>query len=312
MGDYIFHEAPLPADFSFDFEESLFNTGVYRLMQFLQGWHSFYAVNRKEQTVVASFHLHLAQDVAQSPARAPFGSVECSDTIPPAILFQFIEFVESRLKKLGALRIKVKQPPAGYAPRHAALLQTFFLNLGYTIVDAEVGTTIPVDKDFSKHLDAWEGRKLKQAQSSGLLFRPIDARDIDAVYLFILACRKQKGYALSMSLPEVRAIVETFPQHYLLFGIYEAETLVAASIAIVVNTRVLYNFYSAHDSAFDHLSPVVLLLQGLYNYCAAHGMQHLDLGTSAVDGKPNFGLLDFKLRLGGVPSPKLTFEKTIV
>ncbi|MBL0740309.1 GNAT family N-acetyltransferase [Chryseolinea lacunae] len=312
MGDYIFHEAPLPADFTFDFEESLFNTAAYRLMQFPQGWHSFYAVDRKQQTIVASFHLHLAQDFAQSPARAPFGSVECADSIPPVILFQFIGFVDSRIKTFGAARIQVKQPPAGYAPQHAALLQTFFLNLGYTVVDAEVGTMIPISQDFSTHLHTWENRKLKQAQSSGLVFRQVASAEIDAIYLFILACRKQKGYALSMSLPEVRAVAEKLPQHYLLFGVYEAEILVAASIAIVVNKRVLYNFYSAHDNAFDHLSPVVLLLQGMYDYAAAHGMQHLDLGTSAIDGKPNFGLLDFKLRLGGVPSSKFTFQKILV
>ena len=204
----------------------------------------------------------------------------------------------------------IKHSPAAYAPRREALLQTFLLNLGYRVANAETGAIIPVDGKFEDHLDSWEKRKLKQAQTSALQWRQLTHDNVDTIYNFILASRKQKGYSLSMTLGEIRRVVERFPERYLLFGVYQADLLVAAGISIVVNDRVLYNFYSAHDNAYDHLSPVVFLIEGLYSYCTAHRLTLLDLGTSAVEGKPNFGLLDFKMRLGGLPTPKLTFEKT--
>jgi lipid II:glycine glycyltransferase (peptidoglycan interpeptide bridge formation enzyme) len=54
-----------------------------------------------------------------------------------------------------------------------------------------------------------------------------------------------------------------------------------------------------------------VLLRGLYDYAAEHGIPLLDLGTSTVDGKPNFGLLSFKTRLGAELTPKISFAKRL-
>jgi hypothetical protein len=96
-----------------------------------------------------------------------------------------------------------------------------------------------------------------------------------------------------------------------LFGVFQDDKVVAASIAIRVTTQVLYNFYCDHDNQYDAVSPVVFLIEGIYQYCASQKIPLLDLGTSAVAGKPNFGLLEFKMRLHGQPTAKLTFQKNI-
>jgi hypothetical protein len=75
---------------------------------------------------------------------------------------------------------------------------------------------------------------------------------------------------------------------------------------------VLYDFYHDHATAFDHLSPVALLVAGMYDFCNAQNIRLLDLGTSAVNDGPNFSLLTFKKFLGGNPTHKLTFEKILV
>jgi len=74
---------------------------------------------------------------------------------------------------------------------------------------------------------------------------------------------------------------------------------------------VLYNFYHDHSGDYDHLSPVVLLNEGLYNFCQRNKIGLLDLGTSNIDDKVNESLLAFKLHLGAQPSRKLTFFKTL-
>jgi len=54
-----------------------------------------------------------------------------------------------------------------------------------------------------------------------------------------------------------------------------------------------------------------MLMEGIYGWSQKHHVELIDLGTSSLEGQPNFSLLDFKLRLGGNPSSKLTFEKVL-
>jgi hypothetical protein len=52
-------------------------------------------------------------------------------------------------------------------------------------------------------------------------------------------------------------------------------------------------------------------MEGIYEFCQTEKIRIIDLGTSALHDRPNFGLLDFKLNLGAAPTEKLTFEKTL-
>lgn len=310
MEEYTFSES-LPAGTEPCFEVSLFNQPLHLLLQSRQGWHTYYVLNTKHARIEALLHVHVEDDVARSPLKSPFGSVELSDDLPPRVLFRFLEFAEARVRACGAKSIVVKNPPHDYNAAAGTMLQVFFTNLGYRTVQAETGSMIAVQGHFERQLDAWEKRKLRQAHDAGLTFRKAPPEQLDAIYLFILACRKQKKYSLSMTLSELRAAADQFPKQYVLFGVYQQDTLIAAAIAIHVNSRVLYNFYSDHDMTFGHLSPVVLLIEGMVRYAQEQKVAWVDLGTSAIDGKPNFGLLDFKTRLGGKPTAKLTFEKAL-
>jgi hypothetical protein len=91
----------------------------------------------------------------------------------------------------------------------------------------------------------------------------------------------------------------------------DQDKMVAASISIRVNENVLYTFYYDHLRAYDSVTPIVFLCDGLYNFCQKNQLSLLDLGTSNPNGKLNQSLLDFKLSLGAVPSPKLTFQKVL-
>lgn len=290
---------------------SLFNQPQHLLLQAREGWHTFYVLHTKQQRIEALLHLHVEDGIARSPFSAPFGSVEFSPKLPPVTLFQFLEFVEGKIRARGVRTIIIKNPPHDYNPAAGALLQVFFSNLGYYTALAETGSMIGVQEYSERSLARLTKRNLRRAREATLEFRKVSADQLDVIYLFILACRKQKKYSLSMTLAALREVVDHFPQQYVLFGVYQENTLVAASIAIHVNSRILYNFYADHDMAYDHLSPVVLLTEGLVRYAQEQKAVWLDLGTSALENKPNFGLLDFKMRLGGKPTAKLTFEKVL-
>jgi lipid II:glycine glycyltransferase (peptidoglycan interpeptide bridge formation enzyme) len=107
-------------------------------------------------------------------------------------------------------------------------------------------------------------------------------------------------------------VVKVFPDRFSLHLVKDNAKLAAAAICIKINNQILYNFYSAHPKEYDSLSPAVILMKSLNGYCYTNKIDLLDLGTSALEGKPNFGLLDFKMRLGALPTAKYTFQKKLV
>jgi len=288
---------------------SLFNMEKHRLLQSSQGWTSYYLLHPKNKVALAEIHFHFEDGLASSPFRSPFGSLEGLEGIPSEALFGFLEFVEQRIRLNGGKKVVIKNPPQAYDIDTQSVLTTFLVNQGYSISNAEMGAVISIDQPFENSLDSWERRKLKQGHEADLELREVSIDKVEEVYKFILARRIGKGYSISMTFDELKRTLQIFSDRFLPFGVYKQNTLIAASICIRVRSNVLYNFYSDHDKAMDHLSPIVFLMEGIHEYARLHKIALLDLGTSAYEGKPNFGLLDFKLRLGAKPTMKLTFEK---
>jgi hypothetical protein len=308
-----FFEGQPDSSYRLTFEPHLFNRSEHRQLQKADGWISFYILNAKNQTIDAAFHFNLDANVAFSPFRAPYGSVEFSEDVPHKLLFDFLLYVEEKLLKKGVTEIVIKNPPRALNPDQLALLEVFLLNCGFTISNAEVGAVIPVnDLSHKEHLSSWEKkRRLRKSHESGLQFREIEIARLGEVYNFISDCNSAKGYALSMSHEDLSRTVTLFPSEYKLFGVFDGANLAGAAITIRVSKNILSNFYIAHSVKFAHLSPVVMLTEGLYNYCISNGISLLDLGTSALNGNPNFGLLDFKLSVGAEATSKLTFQKLL-
>lgn len=312
MKAHFFYEGPVPSGYQPDFEESLFNQHDHRALQASEGWLSFYILNFKYKTVRAAIHFYIASTCAKSPLRSPFGSVEFSNKLPVKILFEFVVFFESALKTKGVKHITIKNYPQIYESYHATLFQVFLLNLKYTISQAEISSVITVtSKNVREIFHRSERRKLDKALLAGLTFRKLSISDLDETYAFIHSCRNGKNYELSMSLEDMRLSVSRFPNHYLLFGVFDDKKLVAASISILVKEKILYDFYHDHAASYDHLSPIALLIAEMYDYCKHNNIKLLDMGTSAVDGIPNSGLLHFKKFLGGRPTSKFTFQKNL-
>ena len=140
----------------------------------------------------------------------------------------------------------------------------------------------------------------------------LSEKDLAEVYGFIESCHGEKGYAMSISLDKLRETIGRFPDRYVLSAVKDQGAMRAAAISIRVTDGILYNFIVNHEKRFNALSPPVLLMEGLYEYCQANGIALFDLGTSARDGHPNFSLLDFKLHLGGAPTSKFSFYKKLV
>lgn len=307
-----FIEGSLPEGYRCDFDPYLFNSPKNLTIQSNTGWHSFYALRSEKKVARARVHFHIQNGEALSPYKNPFGSFEFSDAFEPRELFEFIKWIEEQLKIKKVTRIEIKSYPDLYNSKCSAILTTFLLNLGYKIKKAELSACIKITPNsLFQVMSSYEKRKAGQIKKSNLRFNTIATAKINEVFDFISSCREERKQKLSMTFAQMKTVCDNFPDHFCLFGVYDNGALAAASISMVVNKTILYNFYSAHAKQYDGLSPVVRLMEGIYEYCQTEKIRLIDLGTSSLNGRPNFSLLDFKLNLGAYPTSKFLFEKII-
>lgn len=312
MEVYTFREGSLPAGFERDYEPAIFNWPAFAAFHQAGEAIAFYLLDERRKKMVAEIHFRITDRLARSPFRAPFGSVECSADIQPEVLYRFIEDFELRLKNKGVTDIYIKNPPRAYAPAKLSLLETFLLNQKYTATDAEVDAVIDVtEAPFAEKMRHSERLRMRQAERAGFSFAELAADQFRDVFEFISKCHQEKGYKLSIAPGEMDRMNHKFPGRYLFFVIRLGEKTVAAAVSVRVTGNILYNFLVNHEQEFNHLSPAVLLMEGIYGYCQRHNIGLFDLGTSAWQGKPNFSLLDFKRHVGAVASSRLSFYKKI-
>ncbi len=306
-----FHSGPPPKGFKPDFESFLFNTKTHRILQTKIGWVEFHLMQPRTKRILVSAYFNISNAKARSPFKAPFGSFEMTSQLQPKKFYDFVLFLETEIKKIGVDEIEILCPPELYMPNQP-LISTTLISQKYSITQAEPGCCVRVDKN--PMMDKMRPNKkntLRQAIQAGLSYKTLSLGEIKDVYHFLENCRREKNQRLSMTLSELKKTIEAIPQSFFLTGVYLNNQMIAASICIRINQSIVYTFYSGHIQQFNKLSPLVFLLSNLYDWCFQHGVSLLDLGTSALDGKPNFNLLDFKLRLGGTLTPKYRFHKIL-
>jgi len=283
------------------------------MLQSPQGLHSFVMMNESNQQIKSLVHFHIHGDVAWSPLRATYGSYISSTSISEKELDEFVDFTESKVRASRVKSIILKNPPVLYSPGECQLLNQVLTKRGYHIDLEEISVIIPVtDKSFESGLHRSEKKRLRKCRESNLVFSMISLDRLPAIYEFLVTCKEKKGYTISLTLEELAKVSSAYPDLFFLSQVTLNDEVIAANISIKVNRKVLYNFYHDHSDSYDLLSPVVFLNEGLYLFCQQQGLKMLDLGTSMLKRDINHTLLDFKLRLGGVPSSKFTLVKSIL
>jgi hypothetical protein len=305
-----FIEGKFPVGHRYDFDPYVFNLPENLPLQSREGWRSFYAVRPDKKLVRAQVHFYIEEAKALSPFKNPFGSFEFSDAFTPKELFDFIQFAEAKLREKGVKHIEIRSYPHTYHPERSSLLSVFLINQGFIITNAELGACIAVSQTkLFESLSSFEKRRLKKQKQTELRFKKIHIGQLREVYYFIESCRKERNQSISMTIGQLETAVKVLPDKFLLFGVFDGQAMAAACISIRINKSILYNFYPAHARAYDLLSPVVGLTEGIYEFCQEQDIKLLDLGTSALRGRPNFSLLDFKIHMGAKPTSKFTFVK---
>ena len=285
---------------------------IYYNPDYLKGVNSeiksFCAIRKNDFKLVLMIHFQVESRKANSLKDAPFGGLICNEPIPQNTIRAFLEYVIDQLKQQGVSHLIIKTAPPIYDSAEF-IDGSHFLSLKFTKLTTDINHHIPINKnELADHVSPMQKRRLKKCMDAK--FKTVSERpnQLETVFQFISECRKGKNHSLSVTLKKLKAAFTAFPERYLIFCCYDNETLVAATICVVVNSKVLYNFLPASALDYNSFSPMVFLISHIYWFCKDNQFDILDLGTSMLDNQPNDKLIAFKKRIGGIQAERYLYE----
>ena len=265
----------------------------------------------QDSKVVATIHfMEVESGLWRSPARGTYAGLAWVPGLGLESLFGFHEAVLARLRSLGASRLEVLPAPMAHNPTAFSIQEYLLRTCGYQTSQCDLNHSLEVDaRPLAERMSYGNLKRLRKCAREGLVALPLQHTDLPAVYETIASNRASKGHEMSMSLLQLQAMVERFPEAVKLFGCRLGGDLVAAAVCLQVDEGVLYVFYWGDRPGYASLSPVVSLADAIYAYCQIQGIGLLDVGTSTVDSQPNFGLIQFKSGLGFEASLKVRMSR---
>ena len=281
----------------------IFNTQEFQSLK--SGVTKYFALFEKE-LAIARICFSIDKSQAISGHQATFGSIDAEQPLTKEAAKYFIEQVCMSFKSEGIKEIIIKHWPECYADSNS--MHESFINAGFKVINTEVNQHLMVqEKEFNLLIRKNEKKKLNQCIKHGYTFKILSIDELADIYQLVAETRVRKGFPVSMAYERLQQTIKSLPDKYLLFGLFNQDELIAASVSIRISQNILYNFYHADAFAYRSTSPLVMLVQEIYRYCQQNDIKILDLGISSENGLKNEGLFIFKENLGCLSSEKNTY-----
>src|SRR5690606_28102923 len=151
------------------------------------------------------------------------------------------------------------------------------LETGFIIKYKDIAQVLPVYRDKPLSMNIHRKRRLRNCIDAGFKFRKLSFNELPEAYSLFTESRQNKGYPVTMSLEDLAATIQKFPDNYTLSGVFDGNKMIAAAVSIVVNTEIMYCFYIGDSLAYRRYSPVTMLVAGIYESCSTENFKLLDL-----------------------------------
>ncbi len=290
---------------------------LYNAPEYVSLWDdllnsNFLIVNSENQEIAASIHFQIKEDTASSIITAPFGSISLFHEVDFDTLSDFMNYIETHLRLKGVRKIKIKHYPGIYHPlAYDKVISVLALN-GYRVSIIDINQIIEITNNpFGSIIHPMEQRNLNKTKKEGIIFTEHQNTEAEMVFNAIDAFRKARGIPVNIESDSLIKLADMFPQNYKLFSVSMKNEMVAATVCVKVKDSILYNFLPAHNSSFNMYSPMVFLMEKIYQYTLENEIKFIDLGVSSINNNPQRGLIRFKERLGSTSVSKLSFLKEI-
>lgn len=159
-------------------------------------------------------------------------------------------------------------------------------------------------QSFEDTLPPDQRRALRRTLESGIQAREVGVEDMMYVHQIIARNRAARGFHLSIT---YAALVDAYVA---LPGAYRAYLAkdpsgdpVGAAVVVQVTPTLWYTYLLGHLPGVEG-SPVLVLLEKIWEDAQSTGIHTLDLGTASLHGEINEGVAAFKRSLGAVATSK--------
>jgi len=270
-------------------------------------------VRQSDKKVYASIAFYKApENFYVSPLRGTFGGFSLHNDLSFEEVESFVLDVFEYLHTLGPAAIKIKCAPSGHSQETFSVLVNILLNTGFVISAHDLNYHLSVDeRPYLERISYGSKKRILKANREGFEASKVDAVEFDQVYQVIRENRLRLGVNVSMSQSQIADMIEIFPEKISFFAVRKSglNEMIAAAVCIALSDEVLYVLYWGDVEGMQKYSPNALLAKHIYEYAQSQSFAKLDVGTSTLLGRPNYGLIKFKRNLGFRETVKFEFVK---
>ncbi len=306
MGDWKFIAAEADEEYP-GMERLLFSRA--RHLELKGGGQARYFHLLKRGELWASVSFQIRDKTAISPIYAPYSGFQLNHGLTLLELNNFIGEVEESLKKEAVSSIVVRSLPEGLPTYPTAMSNYLLVDRGYRISESQLHAILDISGPFTSNFDHNYRRKMERC--SHLTFSWETAENSASIHEFILKCRDERGQGFSMGLEDFQNHMNSLPDDFLVASLRDNGKLAAVMTLIRVDSKISYDFAHAHSREYDSISPIIRLTREVGEELAKTGIRFHDLGSSSLEGAPNYSLFDFKQNLGSCFCRKDSFEKVL-
>lgn len=244
-----------------------------------------------------------------------FAGFVLSQNVTISQLFEFIELLEANLTSSQLVNISFTLPPATIDLASAEMLEYVLDHSGYKhIVDATQTVFVSKIDNEQALLASYRGstrNQTRQAIKSGLNWQLSDdyTRFWDILNQNLEDRHETKPVH---TLEEMQWLVNKFPNHIRLLGIYKDDYLIGGTVLFDYG-RVLHTQYIAMDYEFYSIRPGNMIYHAVLCYALQGKYDYVGFGVSSeyFGGPLNEGLFSFKEGFGATPVTVKRYHKQI-
>lgn len=248
------------------------------------------------------------------PFSAPFGCiVNARKKWEVLQLDSALDVFEDYLIRKGLKGFRWILPPDFYDSTMITVLQNKLFRQKYMVEFQDLNYALDLmeikENTYEKVADRNARRNIRIADKAGLYM--IECKTVDernTAYDVIKHNREYRGFPLRMSREQVMDTIEVVPADMFLIR-YPNKKNAASAIVYHVTEDVVQVIYWGNEPGEEDSKPVNFLAYKLSEFYIANGYKYLDIGPSTENGFPNFGLCDFKRKIGCKAFPKMILKK---
>lgn len=246
--------------------------------------------------------------VWKAPYSAPFSNIVLlRKETSVEVIWDFVKSLVSYVKAQNGKRINIYLPADIYGAADNSRILNALLGNGFNIQFQDINYSFDLkafDMDHYESIMHYNAKKnLRIAQNALLSFVRCesDEQKVEA-YETIRINRERRGFPLRMSREQVMETIKVVDHDF--FLVQREGKTIASAVVYRLTSKIAQVVYWGDIPEVGEFKPVNFISYQLIRFYKELNFEILDIGISTEEGKPNYGLCNFKESLGCIPSSK--------